>query len=63
VRYTDIFIIPIIPLFAGLLAIVTAKMRKANTYSAILALGIMLIASGVVLELAVLALSAISMVF
>lgn len=62
-RYTGIFFISLIPLFAGSLAIVTAKMRKANTYSPILALGIMLVGTGVVLEVAILAMSVISMVF
>lgn len=63
IRYTDLFLIALIPLFAGLLAIVTAKMRKVNTYSPVLAVGIMLVASGVVMEAAILALSVLSMVF
>lgn len=62
-RYTDAFFFCLIPLVAGLMFVVVARMRKANAYSPILALGVMLIASGVVLEFAVLGLSLLSMVF
>jgi uncharacterized membrane protein YjjP (DUF1212 family) len=62
-RYTDAFLIALVPLVAGFLAIAVARIRRANTYSPILALGIMLILSGVVIEATVLALSVLSLIF
>lgn len=62
-RYTDALLFFLIPLVAGLMLIVTARMRKANTYSPVLALGVMLVASAVVLEFAILGLSVLAMVF
>lgn len=58
----DAFLIPIVPLVAGLLAIVVANIKKHNTYSPLLAFGYMLVSSAIVMWAGILLLSAPSMV-
>lgn len=62
IRYTDAYIYALLPLIAGTTMYLVARLRKANTYSPFLAVGVMLIATGIVLEVAVLGLSVLSMV-
>jgi hypothetical protein len=61
VRYVEVDYIALVPLIAGIAAVLVAGTRKANTFSPILALGVMLITSGIVIGAGTIILSVLSL--